>query len=641
MALVTFSDDFSGSFPGTNWTNGPTAALGDMEVVSGAAQAAGTGTDRAAFWSGDTYGNDQYAEAEVQNDHATTSGDSWVGLVTRGDDSGSGDCYITNFIMNNVKLETWKLVSGSWTQIGGTSFISHPNSGGRFHLRNETIGTTIKTFIDGVERKSHTDSSLSTGEVGIHSYTGTTKTDVKFYDFQGGDFDTSKPNADVKFAIVRGTDTDLSSTTNGNADFTSSGFGTPKACIVWWSELSSGTGTVNGANGMLGFAVGTGAEDEYSIWFGSEHNASSAGDTYRRSSEFMAGHHENTGSRDGWFSFKEWITDGVRFNVDNTFASNNYLTVLLIGGDDISVAAGNDLVSTSDGGTVNISPGFETNLLMLLSTDKLNLGTGNTSADTSFRWRCGFMTYDGTTIRQASVCQNEPDNQANGDPQAIIRSDRVGTNVTSGSENYSIEATAVGATTVTLTTRGTGSGTTAEQGWLAINLPSTVSAHVTTHATPSATGSTQLRPPYMPGWKPQCMIQLFTLLALGTEDGSAAVDRTAGGMGIGFNTADDQYAHCWSIEDGSATTDTQTEVQDRSVLCDDDDGSGELSATFTSFDNGGATQNYTSADSVCRFVTLMIQEAEAVGGGSGQPIAKRKGGQPAGSLFGHTRRGVW
>ena len=68
----------------------------------------------------------------------------------------------------------------------------------------------------------------------------------------------------------------------------------------------------------------------------------------------------------------------------------------------------------------------------------------------------------------------------------------------------------------------------------------------------------------------------------------------------------------WQIEDDEATTDTQTVTANTSIELPNDDGVALLTASFTSFNSDGWTQNFSAiAGSARKFPSLVIEEAPA------------------------------
>lgn len=110
--------------------------------------------------------------------------DYWVEPYMR-DQSTSGSkfsdlyfLYVQNYPSPSARVEVYllKRVSGSQSQIGSTYTNNTPPSAGNHTYKISGNGTTLKAYMDGVERISGTDSSFSTeGKHGIRTATnGTT-----------------------------------------------------------------------------------------------------------------------------------------------------------------------------------------------------------------------------------------------------------------------------------------------------------------------------------------------------------------------------------------------------------------------------------------------------------------------------------
>lgn len=163
------SDDFNrgdNADLGANW-NVQTGASA-MRIATNAARPIGTGLHSAEYWNGGTPGNNQYAQGVLANALETQAGDDPdFGMgpairMTTGDTRkygaiGSGDA------AREVELVEWDNAGGMTilgTYTGGTPALGDV-------LRLEGNGTTIRVLVDGVERISVTDATLSSGEVGI------------------------------------------------------------------------------------------------------------------------------------------------------------------------------------------------------------------------------------------------------------------------------------------------------------------------------------------------------------------------------------------------------------------------------------------------------------------------------------------
>ena len=425
--------------------------------------------------------------------------------------------------------------------------------------------------------------------------------------------------SDVNIAVIQ----QAFGTTGGNVSFTSSGFGTCKGYLLILSKIT----TVDTIASHAHICVGGGDGTNEWLAYGSSEDAIATTNTNRKAMEdhsiFMG---TPGGSRDGWATFNAFVTDGIELNVDNTFDGDYQLTVILLGGDDLSVDAGVWNPNATQNLTTTVTTGFETNALFVFSVGR-NSDTGSAPLDI-LELSKGLLSYDGTTIRQAFSVINEADNAAAGEPSAQASASRVQGAITSESLDYTTEITSVTSTTFVATTRDGGADASDDICYLALNLPSDMEAWVGVVDSATSTGSEAYTPTGL-SVKGQFLLQIQTLID--TLD-SLKTDSQAGGVGIGVSTASASFSHSINIEDAAATTNTQSWIETDSVAIEDDDGTALLQASFTSFDSAGWTQNYSAADGTARkFPSLIIQEEPAVGGATpkgplGMPLHGALGG---------------
>lgn len=172
---------------GANWTgnyfSGTPSA--DLAIVSNRASSPATATDAADYYSGAgwTGGNDQYAEVTVQT--KPTASD--CGPTVRGSTSVQSfyTCDINNgdtvALGSTMTVEVYAVVATVFTLVGST--VNMVVSAGDV-IRVEAQGTTIRGLVNGVQKVSGTNSSLSSGKVGIQCWQGVSN----FSLFAAGDF---------------------------------------------------------------------------------------------------------------------------------------------------------------------------------------------------------------------------------------------------------------------------------------------------------------------------------------------------------------------------------------------------------------------------------------------------------------------
>lgn len=122
-----------------------------------------------AHWNADSFDNDQYCELDI------TSVDSFISLGPMVRVHASAH---TGYLFESSSEGSffYKVVATSYTQLGSDTGAASPTE--RYQI--EANGTTIRSLVDDVEEDSQTDSSISSGSAGIHSYqfpSSTTKAD--------------------------------------------------------------------------------------------------------------------------------------------------------------------------------------------------------------------------------------------------------------------------------------------------------------------------------------------------------------------------------------------------------------------------------------------------------------------------------
>lgn len=115
------------------------------------------------------------ADYSVQVEADGSGGGQFYGPVGRRANNGANDSDGYFALRHNTTTDDYRLykrVSGSWTQLGSSYTAAIP---GNETLKLEMNGSTIKAFLDGTERHSQTDTSLSaSGDCGISDATGGT-----------------------------------------------------------------------------------------------------------------------------------------------------------------------------------------------------------------------------------------------------------------------------------------------------------------------------------------------------------------------------------------------------------------------------------------------------------------------------------
>ena len=159
---------------GSNWTE----RAGDLQIYSNTLRNVGTSyDDNLATWNGGSYGN-VFVSAKVQfnslNGSLTVAGR--LGSYSGGIPAAG---YAAE-LLSSGQVKLWRL--SDWAQLG-TYTISGLQVGQWVTLGLRLNGSSLSVEIDGVTRISATDSSFSSGEVGLWSYQPTAANQHIFDDF--------------------------------------------------------------------------------------------------------------------------------------------------------------------------------------------------------------------------------------------------------------------------------------------------------------------------------------------------------------------------------------------------------------------------------------------------------------------------
>jgi hypothetical protein len=171
-AATTASDNFNranGSL-GADWTD---MTVGGLAISNDAVVGTGTGNS-GDLYRGATFGSDQFSQIEVTS--TRISGGQWVGPEVRAQNGGQR-LYVGIYSANDGKpeLELFKLIDGSWTQLG-SAYASGPLAAGTT-LRLSVTGSTLSFSKNGVVELRATDASLTGGAPGIMAYGTPSATD--------------------------------------------------------------------------------------------------------------------------------------------------------------------------------------------------------------------------------------------------------------------------------------------------------------------------------------------------------------------------------------------------------------------------------------------------------------------------------
>ena len=279
-------------------------------------------------------------------------------------------------------------------------------------------------------------------------------------------------------------------------------------------------------------------------------------------------------------SFLNFVNNGVRLEVTLTTGDVRALTVILFS-DEIDVAVGTQALPTENS-TIVVTPNIQADALFTLGAvtafdDSTAAGCSNS---------LGFASYDGVNINQVCFGPISIDGAATGDPRAASQPDRIWHRAADDGE---IEVTAVTGTTFSIkaTNRDL---STIDIGWFALQLNGG-QAWAGKLTAPTAAGNASFTGM---GMKPNCGFMIPTALIGEDTDYN---NSTAGTYGFSAFNGDTEICYSWGTEDASAAADTQSKLDiSNAIDLPNDDGASTLYAgSLLSFDNDGATFDFTTA----------------------------------------------
>jgi Putative esterase len=169
VRTTTAADDFNRANGrlGAGWTDMPGGRL----VISSrtVAGTSGGAAPRAAgaIWTSDAFTSDQYSQVQVTA--AQPTGSQWIGSAVRAQGGGQ-NAYVGIYSWNDgsPELKLYLKKSGIWSPLGGV-YNSGPLAAGT-KLKLMAVGNTLSFQVNGVQRISAADSTLSGGAPGIMAY---------------------------------------------------------------------------------------------------------------------------------------------------------------------------------------------------------------------------------------------------------------------------------------------------------------------------------------------------------------------------------------------------------------------------------------------------------------------------------------
>lgn len=385
----------------------------------------------------------------------------------------------------------------------------------------------------------------------------------------------------VNFAVVQ-----AAAAASGNQDFTKTGFGTPKAAIFIVTRADTNGSFDNHAMISLGFTDGT----RHRVQHVRDENASTNTDSLHRGAtdEVIQMFQPTSSTIEAEANFSSFGVDKVTITWGNTTSLAYLVTVILINGAEFDGQFVGDFTSnaSAEGTTVvdfGVGNRFRSDVIMFISHEH-SFGDSNAlDGDFGFGFAARDPADDSVAINN-SVNYFSDWNDANGDPQVFVSSDRCIYNHDNGTGKGSVEITTIGTDGFTATTKTAGSIVV---GYLAMKFGGE-QFKVWDFDTPTGTGNST---DGGPGFTPDFV--MYGMSQSGTRDASI-VNNLAGSFGFSTFTADDAFSNVICVEDAAVNTNTASICDNKPVNLADDDQTAGPSATFTSMAATGPELNWTA-----------------------------------------------
>lgn len=392
----------------------------------------------------------------------------------------------------------------------------------------------------------------------------------------------------IEIATIRST----TPGSTGNQSYTSTGFGTPDAALIFGFKSTSDDTTTDHDIMCYGATDGT---REWTVHGKSVDNLSttycsdgcSNADCFRMMS---------TGSNtniDIEANFNAWVTDGIQLN----FTSASYqagIMVVLIRAD--NVYCGWEDVSSGSPKDVT-APGFEPNYIF----NAIAFFRGTSGEGANWRNVFGMCANTGAAVTQGCIRQVHQSGKSAGDIAGNLSNDSVyGHYINTGSEGVLSDFDSNGFT-ITFT-----NFPVTYFRYLAIGDTDNGEGKVDDIQAPSSTGN-QAYTGF--GNKPK---YLFIITSEFDDINTQAFDSTRNVMGIAVVDQDNDSFFTTYDEDGAATSETACRSGAGIKSFDQTDKTGyDHVATLSSFDSDGFTLNYTTAGRASYWIAMTIGPAPA------------------------------
>jgi hypothetical protein len=384
-----------------------------------------------------------------------------------------------------------------------------------------------------------------------------------------------------------------SNTSLGTQDITTTDLAgqTPKAALF---SMCHGTANGTAVDDTI-FCIGvTDGTQSFSFAFNSDHGVTTTDTAKRAVADCVVISNATDQTVEARGEFSSFITNGIRINWPSgeVPASAFLINVTFFAGD-ISANVGNIAAPTTVSGTVDItSIGFEPEIVFGFYHAQISGTADSTGGHIRGSW--------GIAVNQGGVTQRSMGYQdRNGVTTSDTRSNMselyMCRTVANTGANYEMGLSAGSFDSNGFTIEAVdGARTDTDFYWLALKLDGATSVSLSTHSTKS--GTTGELADTTPGFKPQALI-VGTTMAEAVD--TISVAQTIGGaLGIGMVDSDDIYSTSLGSEGGVTTSNTQS-LTDDSINLPNQDGSAGVEAVIPSggvFQDTGFTFDYSAVE---------------------------------------------
>ncbi len=383
-----------------------------------------------------------------------------------------------------------------------------------------------------------------------------------------------------------------------------SGFGTPKAYMVWASNaISDGTEV---AHIVFSYGMASGATDEVCM-AGSSEDAQGTSDTYREHVDdgVILLHNGTTGATDGKANHVSFSADTIVINWSNAPSAGVRLHFLVLGGDDLTATVGTFTITNDENVGQTVDVGHDVDCVLF---------GGNTLGFPGSASRNYYGSFGGATpgIVQGSMGCVDQDSAGTTLTTSVVRNDYVNFSWNSGSGSHHrwFDVTGFPTDGFEVTKRNNNE----DINFFYMALASSTNSFFTgIIASPSA--GTGEKTTTGIGFKPQAAVvgaQLNTTVnnfaTSGTDPGAMAISI--------FSIFDGTRKSCVSFrsEDTADTSVCKTRWDSQALFLTDNTGTTEFDADFVSFESDGWKWDFTNNDQPgAQWFVFAVEENAAAG----------------------------